>query len=147
LINNDYIEVLSQFNINDKINVIKKIEHKNLTTSQVSGPLEHSYSELDKIVPLFALGSVNGCVYLVSLITDDELKEKMQSEQSDALQKVNPICYYNGDKLLKYEEFKKTKGATHFTHGNLVNYVDGDLLKDYGSSETQELVDNYCVLL
>lgn len=129
IINEESFEKISQFRINDQINVIKKFE-SDLNENEIIDILNEK--DMNKgIKPIFLLGSLSGTIYLISMVCDIKIRDKLVNEQNKIIKRIP-----------KYEEYRKTRfnNNSNNNDGLFERFIDGDLLKFNGSKEIKKIL-------
>lgn len=144
--------VVSQFNIEDQINVIRKIGNNSLnreTFSQLfNGNIE--VNGLEDIVNLFVLGSVNGGFYILSLITASDVNTILEKSQETIVRELKPILSTEQDEESKWASFiafTSVKGSKKCYDKAPFGFINGDLIKRYDKGLGGEIISSKCVLL
>lgn len=152
----DELSVTAQFNIGDQINVIKKIDHTkplHRNTDDNIGSLvstsDQTTTIMDEIVPFFVLGSVNGGIYLLSMVTADDLVPLLDSAQESVIREKHKILIKNQTephRLESFKEFISLKGSKQAYNQPAFGFTNGDLIQAY-DDHLGNLVSSKCVLL
>ncbi|KAH3680568.1 hypothetical protein WICMUC_000242 [Wickerhamomyces mucosus] len=168
----NHLITISQFNIGDQINVVKKIEsnEKKLVKDEliklfiddeyeedVNDDIDHDQNELlqqddklDDILPIALLGSIHGGIYLLSLITSKELGKVYDDVQRLNIADEFKSLSVDTPHIRDFEKFKSLVRNGQFQNNitsSLINYIDGEFIKKFlTSTELKDLNEKTTIL-
>lgn len=151
LLTEDDSIVVSHFNISHQINSIRHINDKSLDSEKITQIFkQQNVSDVEDIVPLFVLGSVDGGIYLLSLVIASDLSSILEGSLEEIVtQKHHVIMKSQSEdaKLESFINFKKSKATKKIHDKPAIGFLEGDLLQNYDSSVSGKLVSKHCTLL
>lgn len=151
LITEDASVVVSHFNIGHQINSIRHISDKSLNPEKIFQIFnQENPNEIEDIIPLFVLGSVDGGIYLLSLVTAGDLSNILENSLEDIVKQTHHVVsktQTQDAKLESFINFRKSRGIKKIHDTPAFGFLDGDLLKTYDTSVSGKLVSKHCTLL
>ncbi|CCH43621.1 hypothetical protein BN7_3174 [Wickerhamomyces ciferrii] len=151
--NGDECLLISEFNLDDQINCIRFINKDKTVMDKINQVLMSGSmnNELDDIITLFVLGSINGGVYLISIVLAEDLSKILKDSQDLIIKSKHDNLIINDTssdgKLIGFEQFKSVKGTRQTLDHSSIGFIDGDLIKKYDDDISGNLVKSKCVLL
>lgn len=154
LLTSDTTTTISQFNICDQINVVRKIERQdavkltaeNIVSLFVEGK---KVDGIPDIFPMFLLGSVGGGLYLLSLATNAELVNVLEDAQEEVIKnKLKTLAKDKSEeaRVEQYVRLRNWRGSRRNVKP-MLNFIDGDLIREYDEDIAKDIITENCKLL